>query len=197
LGASADHRPTIRLDAGDAGALLRWAGLYRHMRDGMLNIAMYAPDADGAIEDGVASLRSFTIADDSVLRPLTRLTFDRHARTPRLAVARLRVAFKSQAGRVTVSEGALTGEPIGATLDGSFDLAQSRLDLRGVVIPSVQFSQVVPIYFPLYFGLIGSDYALSGSPSAPVLRVDPLRTLAPGILRKLFEFRPHEHSLGP
>jgi hypothetical protein len=91
----------------------------------------------------------------------------------------------------------LTGEPIAATLDGSFDLGRSRLDLRGVAIPTIQFSEIVPIFFPGDSGLICSDYAISGPPSAPVLRIDPLRALAPGVLRKLFELEPHAHSLVP
>jgi hypothetical protein len=198
LGAAADHRPTIRLDAGDAGAFLRWAGLYRHMRGGTLNIAMYAPDADGAVEHGVASLRAFTVVDDPALRPLGRLLFDRRRNAhARLAFVHLRVAFKSQSGRVTFSEGLLTGEPIGATLGGSLDLAQSRLDLCGVVVPAVQFSPILPIFLPREVGLIGSDYAISGSAPAPMLRIDPLRTLEPGFLRKLFEFKPRERNLEP
>jgi hypothetical protein len=199
LATAAGHRPTIRLAAGDAGAFLRWAGLYRRMRGGTLNIAMHAPDADGAVEDGVASLRSFTVVDDPALRPLGRLLFDRRRAEHehmRFAFARLRLAFRTQAGRVTFSEGVLTGEPLGATLGGSVDLAQNRLDLRGVVVPAAQFSPIVPIFLP-GGELIGSDYAMSGPPSAPVLRIDPLRALAPGFLRKLFELEPRKHDLAP
>ena len=91
----------------------------------------------------------------------------------------------------------MIGEQIGATLGGGFDRAQDRLDLRGVIVPMVQFSQVVPIFFPREVGLIGADFAISGPPSAPLLRIDPLRTLAPGFLRKLLELASRERSLGP
>ncbi|HLH87081.1 MAG TPA: AsmA-like C-terminal region-containing protein [Xanthobacteraceae bacterium] len=198
LGTAADRRPTIRLDAGDAGAFLRWAGLYRHMRGGTLNIAVHGPAADGAAEDGVASLRAFTIVDDPALRPLARLLFDRRSPARRLfAFSRLRLTFNSRAGHVAFGEGMIIGEPIEATLDGSYDLAQDRLDLRGVMVPLVQFSQAVPMDLPNEVGLIASDYAISGPPSAPVLRIDPLRTLAPGFMRKLFEFASRAQSLEP
>ena len=198
LGTAADHRPTIRLDAGDAGVFLRWTGLYRGVRGGALNVVMYAPSADGAVDDGVASLRAFTIMGDPALRPLAALFFGpRHAGHARLAFGRLRVAFKSQSGRVTFSEGRMVGELVGATLGGSLDLAQSRLDLQGVVMSLAQFSPMSPIFLPPDAGLFGSDYSISGSPSAPVLRLDPLRTLEPGLLRKLFEFKPDEKSLAP
>ena len=199
LGVAADHRATIRLDAGDAGAFLRWSGLYRGVRGGALNIAMYTPAADGAVDDGVASLRGFTIADEPALRPLARMLFDRYRAAQALfAFSRLHVAFKSQSGHVILREGLLTGEVLGATLGGSLDFAQNRLDLRGVVLPVAQFSPMAPIFFPSREGwLFGSDYTIGGPPSAPVLRIDPLHSLAPGVLRKLFEFKPGEDRLAP
>jgi hypothetical protein len=198
LAAAADHQPTIRLEAGDAGAFLRWTGLYRGVRGGALNVVMYAPGTDGLVDDGVASLRGFTITGDPALRPLGRLLLaPRHGAHAQFAVTRLRVAFKSQSGRVTFSEGLLFGEPIGATLAGSFDLAQSRLDLRGIVLPTFQVSPMSPIFFPASWGLFGSDYAISGPLSALVLRIDSLRVLEPGFLRKQFEFKPREHDLEP
>ena len=198
MGATKDDRPTIRFEAGDAGAFLRWAGLYRRMRGGVLNIAMYVPTAAGAVDDGVAYLHAFAITGDPALRPLARWLPDpRHGAPAPFAVARLRVAFKSQSGRVTFSEGLLTGEPTAATLAGSFDLGQNRLDLGGVVIPTLQVSPIAPIFFPETSGLFGSDYTISGPPSAPVLRIDPLRVLAPRFLRQLFEFKPRDKSLAP
>ena len=38
-------------------------------------------------------------------------------------------------------------------------------------------------------GLLGVTYEVVGPPHAPVLRVNPMSAVAPGILRKLFEFR--------
>jgi hypothetical protein len=198
MGATKDDRPSIRFEADDAGAFLRWAGLYRRMRGGVLNIAMYVPTADGAVDDGVAYLRAFAITGDPALRPLDRLLpGPRHGAQAPFAVARLRIAFKAQSGRVTFSEGLLTGEPTAATLAGSFDLGQNRLDLSGVVIPTFQLSPIAPIFFPETSGLFGSDYTISGPPSAPMLRIDPLRVLAPDFLRKLFEFESRERSLMP
>src|SRR5699024_12161623 len=38
-------------------------------------------------------------------------------------------------------------------------------------------------------GLIGVTYEVVGTPSAPVLRVNPISALAPGLTRKIFEFK--------
>lgn len=197
LRAAANRGPAIAFEADDAGAFLRWSGLYRGVRGGALMIALDVPSADGVVDEGVVSLRYFRIADDPPLRPLARLLGPHGAAHPQLAFTHLRVPFKSQSGRVIFSDGLFNGEPIAGTLAGSFDFAQNRLDLRGVVVPTIQFSPVVPIFFPWDSGLIGSDYAVSGPPSTPVLRIDPLRTLQPGFLRKLLEFEPGEHHLEP
>jgi hypothetical protein len=37
-------------------------------------------------------------------------------------------------------------------------------------------------------GLIGVTYEIVGTPSAPVLNVNPMSAMAPGVLRKIFDF---------
>jgi hypothetical protein len=38
-------------------------------------------------------------------------------------------------------------------------------------------------------GLLGITYQVVGTPAAPTLQVNPISAIAPGFLRKLFEFR--------
>jgi hypothetical protein len=45
-------------------------------------------------------------------------------------------------------------------------------------------------------GLLGVTYQVVGSPAAPVLQVNPMSAIAPGFLRKLFEFRGAEDRTG-
>ena len=55
-------------------------------------------------------------------------------------------------------------------------------------------AQVVPIIGPIISGgknegLFGVTFEVTGSPSAMTLRPNPISPLAPGFLRKIFEFR--------
>ncbi len=46
-------------------------------------------------------------------------------------------------------------------------------------------------------GLIGITYEVVGTPGAPVLRVNPISAVAPGVFRKFFEFpnsNRHRHA---
>ena len=38
-------------------------------------------------------------------------------------------------------------------------------------------------------GLVGLTYEVVGTPAQPVLRVNPISAIAPGIFRKIFEFQ--------
>ena len=40
----------------------------------------------------------------------------------------------------------------------------------------------------LVVSLLGVTYEVVGPPSAPILRVNPISAVAPGLLRKFFEF---------
>jgi hypothetical protein len=69
--------------------------------------------------------------------------------------------------------------------------------MHGTFVPAYalnnMFAQVPGIGFFLgggqKEGLIGITYEVVGSPHAPTLRVNPMSAMAPGFLRKPFEFR--------
>ena len=46
-------------------------------------------------------------------------------------------------------------------------------------------------------GLLGVTYEVVGPPGAPVLRVNPISAVAPGLLRKFFEFPSSNSALAP
>jgi hypothetical protein len=46
-------------------------------------------------------------------------------------------------------------------------------------------------------GLLGVTYEVVGPPGAPVLRVNPISAVAPGLLRKFFEFPSGNGTLAP
>ena len=46
-------------------------------------------------------------------------------------------------------------------------------------------------------GLIGITYEVVGTPGAPVLRVNPISLMAPGVTRKIFEFGSNRPNNAP
>jgi hypothetical protein len=43
-------------------------------------------------------------------------------------------------------------------------------------------------------GLIGVTYEIVGTPGQPVLNVNPISAMAPGVLRKIFQFNPGKQN---
>jgi len=93
----------------------------------------------------------------------------------------------------------LQGNVLGGTVAGTVNLAEQTLSLSGTFVPIYAlnnfFAKIPILGFALGGnsgeGLIGVTYRLSGSLSDPVLTVNPVSAIAPGIFRKMFEFQPN------
>jgi hypothetical protein len=85
---------------------------------------------------------------------------------------------------------------IGATIEGSIDTVANQVRMSGTFIPMYglnnMFGQLPVLGIILgggsNEGLIGVTYEVVGTPSQPVLRVNPISAVMPGVLRKVFEF---------
>ncbi len=107
----------------------------------------------------------------------------------------MRVEFTRTLGRFAIREGVVRGPVIGATVDGHIDYMRDDVRMRGTFVPLYGLNNMfgqIPI-FGLFLGgsnegLLGVTYEVVGPPGAPVLRVNPISAVAPGLLRKFFEF---------
>ena len=107
----------------------------------------------------------------------------------------MRVDFDKSPGRVVLRDGVVRGPVLGATIDGSVDYNRDELQLRGTLVPLYGPNNLLgqlPIV-GLFLGgekegLVGITYEVVGKPGNPVLRINPISALAPGMLRKVFEF---------
>jgi hypothetical protein len=75
-------------------------------------------------------------------------------------------------------------------------MADNVLDLEGTIVPAYTINSIlgeVPLLGPLIVGrkgegIFGFTYRISGGADNPDVAVNPLSALAPGFLRRLFEF---------
>ncbi len=82
-------------------------------------------------------------------------------------------------------------------MSGNVNLAARSLDMTGTFVPVFAlnnlFAKIPILGFALGGGsdegLIGVTYRLTGSLAEPVLTVNPASAMAPGIFRKIFEYR--------
>ncbi len=195
-------RPLLRVTTNDAGALLRFVNLYPRIYGGDLWIEVDAPRGDGAAQAGVVNMRDFVIRGESGLDRLIAAApaSQRDGRlTPggSIAFRKLQVDFVRTAEQLDIKDGAIWGPSIGSTFDGSMDFAADRIAVRGTYVPAYGlnnlFSRVPVLGFFLgggpNEGLVGVTYEIVGPLSGPTLRINPISAVAPGFLRKIFEYR--------
>ncbi len=107
----------------------------------------------------------------------------------------MKVDFDKSPGRVVLREGVVRGPLLGATIDGLVDYTHDELHMRGTLVPLYGPNNLLgqlPI-LGLFLGgekegLIGITYEVVGKPGNPVLHINPVSALAPGLLRKVFEY---------
>ena len=109
----------------------------------------------------------------------------------------MRAEFTRSPGKMMIRDGVVWGPAMGATLEGQFDYARDDVRLRGTFIPAYalnNFLARVPIVGMIIGGgqnegVFGMTYEVVGPQGNATLRVAPMSMLAPGFLRKIFEFR--------
>ncbi len=186
-------RQVIYLESSDAGAFFRFTDVYSRMTGGQLAMTMEAPSADNPAQQGMLNVRNFAVHDETQLeRAVNNGT---QARRNAIDFSGMRVEFTRMPGKVALREGVVRGPLLGGTIDGVVDYGRDDVHLRGTLVPLYGPNNLlgqIPLV-GLFMGgdkegLFGITYEVVGRPGNPVLRINPISALAPGILRKVFEF---------
>src|SRR5262249_54365308 len=184
-------RPGIFIETNDAGAFFRFRDIYRKIVGGEMWVALDPQGADQSPQDGILNIRDFTVRGEGAL--------DRVAGSPPggqgVEFSRMKVDFTRSVGRLTIKEGIVRGQAVGATVDGYIDYTRDDVRMRGTFVPLYGLNNMfgqIPIV-GLFLGgsnegLLGVTYEVVGPPNGPILRVNPISAVAPGLLRKFFEF---------
>lgn len=199
-----DAGRAIRLDAADAGALLRFAGLYKRMAGGALRLRLTG-NPDGRIS-GPLLLRDFTLVDEPRLASLVGTS---RADPNSLAGALGRDLEVSQAyfdtastglswdgSRLVAYDGILRGPIFGSSFEGVLYDTARQIDMSGSFMPAYGVNRLfgaIPFVGGILGngaegGLIGITYRLAGPFGDPTLAVNPISAIAPGIFRRIFEY---------
>jgi hypothetical protein len=186
-------RQVVDLESSDAGALFRFTDVYSRMNGGLMTTVMDPPSANNPVQLGSVSVRNFAVHDEEELEravtngtPLPRNQMD---------FSGLKVDFTRSPGHVALHDGVVRGPVLGGTIDGVIDYTRDDVHLRGTLIPLYGANNLLgqlPVV-GLFLGgekegLVGVTYEVVGRPGTPVLHVNPLSALAPGLLRKVFEY---------
>ncbi|MBP0617081.1 hypothetical protein [Jiella mangrovi] len=200
-GATSD--PSLRLEAANAGALLRFSGLYEKMRGGRLKISL--GERDGAYA-GRVTLNDFTLVDEERLRSLVGTANTNSDSLARrfggdLPVANAyfdgaRANLRWADGRLVVDDGIIRGPVFGSSFSGTLIDPSGQIAMAGSFMPAYGVNRLfgaLPLVGEVLGnggegGLIGITYRLEGTLLDPTLIVNPISLIAPGIFRRIFEY---------
>jgi hypothetical protein len=193
--------PQLDLSTDDAGALLAFIDLYRHMDGGQLAVSMRLGQDAMA---GTLAIHNFVLRDEPALRQLVAEGAQRYPEGRgvqnqqidfnAIPFTRLQVNFQRAGTRLDLHDGTIYGPQVGLTADGWLDFARDRVALEGTFVPAYGVNNLVsqiPIFGlllggGLHEGLFAVNYRITGAATKPTLNVNLLTAIAPGILRKIF-----------
>jgi hypothetical protein len=196
----AGGRNVMFVETKDAGALFRFSDTYPKIIGGEMWMAMDPPTAANTPQDGILNIKDFFVRGEATLDRVASGNADMPGSPPSanrgVEFSQMRVEFTRTHGRFAIREGVVRGPTIGATAEGYIDYMREDVRMRGTFVPFYGLNNMfgqIPV-FGLFLGggsnegLVGLTYEVVGPPSAPVLRVNPISVVAPGLIRKFFEF---------
>ena len=201
-----EKRDVIELTSGDAGAVARFADVYRHMRGGLLNVRLRETARQGWA--GSVDVRKFSLVGEERLRSLVSTPAGNGGKSLNDAVRReidvSSVSFdrgyaglRVRDGVLSMENGVVRGVTVGATFQGTMRDANGRIDMTGTFMPAYGLNRLfaeLPLIGVILGngrdrGLIGITFKISGPFETPRLTINPLSIIAPGVFRNIFEFQ--------
>jgi hypothetical protein len=203
VGAGREPGGDLRLTTTDAGALARFADLYSRMEGGSLNLVLRT-GADASA--GNAVLTNFVLRDEPAFRQLVaagqaNATARGGANAPAPAPVDpsavrfqgLKAAFVRSPGRLDIQDAVIYNPSMGLTAQGEIDFERNEIDVSGSFVPAYQLNTIltkIPVVGAILSGgqnegVFGLSYRVHGPMSGPLLTINPLSAMAPGILRKI------------
>ena len=186
-------RQVIYLETNDAGAFFKFNDIYSKMIGGQLELAMDPPTVEPSAREGLINVRDFSVKGEAQLDRIA-------AGAPPgvqngVSFSRLRAEFTRENGQFSIREGVLKGPTIGGTIEGNID-AGNQVRMSGTFVPlyglNNMFGQIPVLGIFLgggsNEGLFGVTYEVVGTLGQPVLRINPISAILPGVTRKIMDF---------
>ncbi|MBC7104296.1 MAG: AsmA-like C-terminal domain-containing protein, partial [Parvibaculum sp.] len=191
----------LKMVSNDAGVVFRALDFTRSIRGGKLNVdGVYDESVAGSPLRGALTIDDFRIVDGPVLANILTLGsltgIGDTLRGDGILFVGLEMPFVMTKNRIHLKAGRMSGPAIGLTMDGQIDRATDVIDMEGTLVPAYtinSFLGKVPLLGPLIVGREGEGifaitYSVRGRSDDPTVVVNPLSAIAPGFLRRIFEF---------
>ena len=195
----------VTIQTSDGGALLRFMDIYDKMQGGTVSVNLGASGKTGLV--GEIDARNFVVAGEPRLKALVGAPVGPDGQPLESAKSKIdvsRVRFErgnaqieKGKGNLKLSDGILRSDQFGLSYAGTLYDANGRINMNGTFLPIYGLNRIfgeLPIFGEILGNdrdnaLLGITFKLQGAAKSPVLSVNPISIIAPGIFRKIFEFQ--------
>ncbi len=195
---SGDGR-VLQVNSSDGGAALRASNLYGKVAGGELGFsAQMTNDRNSTIQRGNLILRNFSVRNEAALANIDSRGKAKKSgpRRDGLNFTKLKLPFTADSKFIRIGSTLLKGNDLGASAEGIIRKSDGAIDITGTIIPAYGLNSAlsnIPLVGDILTGgkgqgIFGLTYAMGGTFEKPKFQVNPVSAIAPGILRKFFEF---------
>jgi len=193
----------FKLTTDDFGALLRLGDVYDNVQGGSFALIGAAEDRNGTrmlVADATGS--DYRVVGAPALARLLSIASLSGAGA---LLSGQGIPFSRLAGQMSFSGDLISlnnvrayGGALGINASGTVDRVKEEINIAGTLAPAYTLNSVlgdIPVLGNLLVGgegqgIFAANFRLSGPRDDPKISVNPLSTLAPGVLRNLFLFSP-------
>ena len=183
----------FRITSKDAGGVLRAAGVYESGEGGEMTLIMTPHEGEG-VYDGqleITQIRSVRApALVGLLSAVSVIGLLEQVDQEGILFQEVEARFRLTPTQVIIQKGSAIGASLGVSMDGTYTLGSSVMDLAGVISPIYILNGIGQIFTRKGEGLIGFTYKLTGTPDDPKVEVNPLSIFTPAMFREIFRRPP-------
>jgi hypothetical protein len=196
----------MRINGRDGGAAIRAANLYSKVAGGQIEFYALLGNDGASVRKGKLVLRNFEVRNEAALAELDSRGKPKRAgpRRESLSFAKLSLPFTADSRFICIGESLVRGAELGASAAGLIRKSDGAIDIAGTITPAYAVNAAlgdIPLVGDLLTGgrgqgLIGLTFALGGTVDKPSFQMNPMSAVAPGFLRKFFEYSSRCEPLG-
>jgi hypothetical protein len=183
----------VRLRARDAGSVFSAAKIFPNAEGGEMELIL-TPTGDKGTYDGQLAMQNIRIRKAPALAELINaisvVGLLDQLQGGGLLFTETEATFRLSPRAVQIARASATGASLGVSASGLYVLNGGRLDVQGVISPIYLLNGIGSILTRKGEGLFGFNYTVKGTAKSPVVGVNPLSILTPGMFREIFRAAP-------
>ena len=209
-----DGRRYLKVESGDAGGVLRLLGLFPNVEKGQLSLKVDMDQKGATEKSGTLWVKNFSVISSQTIdsgasgnEVFSGFIGDagkkrrrRGGRVRKIKTSmqfdRLKAPFIYGEGQLILHDTYVNGPMVGATLRGTIDFRARKVRLGGTYVPLYGLNAAVgeiPVLRELLVGrqgegVFGVTFAIQGELARPLMIVNPVSLLTPGVFRQIFDF---------